>query len=335
MKYVCAQPATKYYAWQVDAMLHSFKKQNVNLQDVHIVCAIHGEVDDHFDKMSLKYPEAIFEYYEDTRKERDYISSIRPHILQKHFDKYSDLYKSHVFYHDCDIALTKPLPTEKLTRDEICYLSDTISYIGYDYIVSKGQDVLEKMLTIIAIDEETVKKNQHHSGGAQYMIKNIDKFYWRDVERDCNRLFKDITQYNNKKKEEDPNYHEIQIWSSDMWAVLWNLWKRGNQTMVIPELDFSWSTSGVEQWDKNAIFHNAGVVSENNNQFFKALYMKKFPPLNHDYEKTSCGHKYYEIVKEALTLNIVKQEVVEENIVQVWNPDNNEYVNLTTGKQNT
>jgi hypothetical protein len=37
--------------------------------------------------MSLKYPEAIFEYYEDTRKERDYISSIRPHILQKHFDK--------------------------------------------------------------------------------------------------------------------------------------------------------------------------------------------------------------------------------------------------------
>ena len=102
--------------------------------------------------------------------------------------------------------------------------------------------------------------------------------------------------------------------------------------MVIPELDFSWSTSGTEQWDKNAIFHNAGVVSGNDNQFFKALYMKDFPPLNNEYEKTSCGYKYYEIVKEALTLNIVKQKEEEENIVQVWNPDNNEYVNLTTGK---
>lgn len=325
MKYVCAQPATLYYAWQIDTMLHSFRKQNVNLQDVHVVCAIHGDIHEHYKKLPEKYPGIVLEFYDDTRRERGYISSIRPHILQKHFDKYPELYKHPVFYHDCDIALTKPLPVEKLTRDDICYLSDTISYIGYDYIISKGRDVLEKMLTIMAIDEDTVKKNQHHSGGAQYMIKNIDKFYWRDVERDCNRLYVEVTQLNQEKLQADPNHHEIQIWCSDMWAVLWNLWKRGNQTMVIPELNFTWATSGIDQWDKNAIYHNAGVVAGNNRQFFKALYMSEFPPLDKQYETETCGHKYYEMVKEALSTK-------EEHIVEVLNPDTGEYVTITTGQ---
>ena len=105
MKYVCAQPATKYYAWQIDTMLHSFRKQNVNLEDVHVVCAIHGNVDPHYELMVTKYPGVTFEFYDDTRAERGYISSIRPHILQKHFDKYPDLYKHHIFYHDCDIGV--------------------------------------------------------------------------------------------------------------------------------------------------------------------------------------------------------------------------------------
>ena len=51
MKYICAQPATLYYAWQIDTMLFSFVNVGINLEDVHIVCAIHGDIHDHFNVM--------------------------------------------------------------------------------------------------------------------------------------------------------------------------------------------------------------------------------------------------------------------------------------------
>ena len=43
MVYICVQPSTFYYAWQVDAMLLSFEKCGINFNNVHIV--------------SVKYPE--------------------------------------------------------------------------------------------------------------------------------------------------------------------------------------------------------------------------------------------------------------------------------------
>ena len=55
--------------------------------------------------------------------------------------------------------------------------------------------------------------------------------------------------------------------------------------------------------------------------------MNEFPPLDKEYEKTSCGHKYYEYVKEALTQNI---EVKEQHIVQILNPDTNQYIDVKT-----
>lgn len=315
MKYLCAQPATKYYAWQIDVMLYSFKEQGVALDNCHVVCAKHGEVDDHFNVMINKYPGVTFAFYEDTRLDRRYISSIRPHIIQKHYEANPTLFTDSVFYHDCDIALVKPLAEEKLERDDVCYVSDTISYIGYDYILSKGRDVLDKMLSIMAIDEETVKKNQWHSGGAQYVIKNVDKYYWMDVERDSNRLFAEVTELNNQKKAVDPAHHELQIWCSDMWAVLWNLWKRGKHTMVVPEMDFTWSTSSVTTWGEHAIYHNAGVVGEaKDRQFFKAEFMEEFPALDREYETNTCGFKYYEIVKKALTGT--------KHLIEVYDQDN-------------
>jgi len=41
--YLCAQPATYYYSWQVDAMLLSFQKYGeLDLTKCHIVCAVQG-----------------------------------------------------------------------------------------------------------------------------------------------------------------------------------------------------------------------------------------------------------------------------------------------------
>ena len=301
MKYICAQPATLYYAWQIDVMLHSFVNAGVNLEDVHIVCAIHNEIDPYFDRLMKKYLGVSFSFYEDTRYDNSYISSIRPHILKKHFSAFPELEEEVLFYHDSDIVLTKPLDVDHYIRNGVCYLSDTISYIGYEYIKSKGDDVLNQMINIVGIDEEVVKQNQSNSGGAQYIIKNVDRYFWYDVEKDSTRLFKEVSETNRRKKEESPEYHEIQIWCADMWAVLWNLWKRKKQTKVVKELDFSWATTSTEMWHKNAIYHNAGVTSVMNNMFYKGKYMSETPPLDMtDINDKKCSYMYYKLIQQTL-----------------------------------
>lgn len=300
MKYICAQPATLYYAWQIDVMLFSFRAVGVNLSDVHIVCAIHNEIHPMYEKLKAKYPEVLFSFYEDTRLRREYISSIRPHILKKHFTKYPELSESVFMYHDCDIALTKPLDVDHYLRNGIDYLSDTLSYIGYDYIKSKGQEFVDQMTDIVGIDEETVRDNQKSSGGAQYLLKpGIDKYFWHDVEKDSVNLFVNITELNKETKSKNPEFHEIQIWCADMWAVLWNIWKRNRKTEVVKEMDFNWSVTSAEFWNDNAIYHNAGVTSNHEGFFYKGVYMDEVPPLDLKVDPGTCSYMYYELYKMA------------------------------------
>ena len=302
MKYICAQPSTQYFAWQIDVMLYSFVTVGINLKDVHIVCAIHGEIDPYFDKLKEKYPDVVFCFYEDTRKDKRYISSIRPNILKKHFKANPSLKNEVIFYHDSDIVFTKPLELPRdVFQDETCYLSDTISFIGHDYIKSKGDDVLTAMCQIVGIDEETVKENEKNSGGAQYIMKGIDEYFWYDVENDCNRLFNEITELNNSLTEKNgPEYNKLQIWCADMWAVLWNLWKRKKQTRVIPELNFSWSVGEKKLWHKNAIYHNAGVTDKDNHLFFKGKYINELPDLNLEIDEKTCSYVYYKLIQQVL-----------------------------------
>jgi hypothetical protein len=38
LQYICAQPATLYYVWQVEVMLNNFRDVGINLNQVDIVC---------------------------------------------------------------------------------------------------------------------------------------------------------------------------------------------------------------------------------------------------------------------------------------------------------
>ena len=79
MIYICAQPATLYYGWQIDTMLYNFRDIGIDLKNVHIVCSFKTPIDPYFFILEKKY-EAKFFYYQDTRQQPKYISSIRPHI---------------------------------------------------------------------------------------------------------------------------------------------------------------------------------------------------------------------------------------------------------------
>ena len=271
LRYVCVQPRLLYYAWQVEVMINNFIKHGINPNNIDILVAwnpndlttsIQANVDA-WNKLASHYNQVRFFFYQDTRQQPiRYISSVRPNILKQHFKAHPQLESEAIFYHDCDIAFTKPPNWNKFLHDNIWYLSNTNSYINYDYIVSKGQDVYDKMCEIVGMNPVIPKLMNQNSGGAQYIMKEVNAEYWEKVEKDSEQLFYKITQLNNYKKSLDPTHHELQIWCADMWAVLWNLWKRNLETKVVPELDFSWASDRIERVNKLPIFHNAGITGD-------------------------------------------------------------------------
>jgi hypothetical protein len=310
LRYICVQPRLLYYAWQVEVMINNFIEQGINPNNIDIVVAWNPtdetstpENKTLWDKLASHYNTVRFFFYQDTRQHPiHYISSIRPNALKQHFAAHPELKDEVIFYHDCDIVFTKPPDLRKFLEDKIWYLSNTNSYLNHSYITSKGEDVYSKMCEIVGIDPLIPKLMNSNSGGAQYILKNIDAEFWEKVERDCETLYYEINQLNNKKKEEDPTHHELQIWCADMWAVLWNGWLYGNETKVVSELDFSWGTDPIERWDRTLIYHNAGITCSCGRQFYKAAYINSLPYsiVQEGYKDTTCGYNYVkEILKTA------------------------------------
>jgi hypothetical protein len=280
LRFVSAQPANEYYAWQVDVMLNNFKKHGVNLNQVDIVCfKENGVIPESWSKLANHYAARFF-FYDDTRETKHYVSSIRPNILKQHWRRYPELVNDAIFYHDCDIVFSNPPAewiTDELIKDEKWYGSDTRWYIGHDYILSKGEDILNKMCEIVGIDKDIVKQNELNCIGAQYLMKNIDFNFWDKVEKDSEVLYKTINEMSNEKQRINPKYHELQIWCADMWAVLWNGWLRSNETICHRNFDFTWATESIEMFQQRNIYHNAGVVHNKQQLFYKADYMNSYP----------------------------------------------------------
>lgn len=298
IRFVSAQPATTYYAWQVEVMLNNFKDMGINLNHVDVVCQIDNQIPEEWNKLRHGYAARFF-FYKDQRETKNYISSIRPNILKQHWRQYPELQNDIIFYHDCDIVFTNKIDWNKYKEDDVWYGSDTKWYISYDYIIGKGQDVFDKMVEVMNIDPQLVIDNNDNAIGAQYIMKNLDYKFWNNVERDSENLFREVSELNRQKKQQDPDHHELQIWCADMWAVLWNGWKRGHKTICDTDLNFTWATSPEKEWYKNNIFHNAGVTANTKGLFFKAKYMNSLP-YHEDLEikDETASKKYYELIQQ-------------------------------------
>lgn len=303
--YICAQPAIVYYEWHLEVMIHNFRKNGVRDDQIHIVL---GRTDAHsisvHDRLREKYPTILFGLYGDDRVSRSYISSLRPHILKKHFLKHPYLSNHAIFYHDCDILFTKPVDWEKFQSDDVWYLSDTKSYIGARYIKSKELNILQEMCDIVGISIDVVEAEEQNSGGAQYIMKNVTSDFWDKVEQDSEEL----TKYFNEKAREYrdiPEYHPIQAWTADMWAVLWNGWYFGHDIKVVDEMNFCWPTNQIHLWGEYPIYHNAGVINPDNGMFFKNQYTGTYPTglRPDDYKSTLCSYNYVKEIIECMGNN--------------------------------
>jgi hypothetical protein len=261
-------------------MINNFISVGINPNDMDIVCwKPNGVIPEDWIKLAETYPCRFF-FYDDTRENKHYISSIRPNILKQHFKEHPYLQRDTIFYHDCDIIFTKnpnDWITFEMVQDNNWYGSDVRWYIGHDYISGKGEDILDEMCSIMDISKDVIKENELNCIGAQYLMKGIDFNYWNWVEEKCDRLFKEITDINNQKKSENPSYHELQIWCSDMWSVLWKGWLMGYKTIPHSNFDFSWGTSSESEYFRMNIMHNAGVVNDTSGLFYKAKYINELP----------------------------------------------------------
>jgi hypothetical protein len=237
------------------------------------------------------YPEAEFAFYKDEEDEVTkllgiYISVLRPYTLMRYFQDHPEMKEKTLMYCDCDVVFTDKLNIDHYINDNINYLSDTNSYINASYFDSKQRDVLPHKLeaykerdilqeatAICNVNRQLAEHYNMHSGGAQYLLKNIDADFWKHVMDDCISIRVFLMEVNREFfASENAGF---QSWCADMWAVLWNLWRSGGITQVVPEMEFSWASDPIEKVGRLGIFHNAGMVGDTMGDiptFYKGKY---------------------------------------------------------------
>jgi hypothetical protein len=319
--FVSAHPDIPYFHWQTKLYVHNFIEKGIKPNNIHVLFVmVNGNTEPTKESLELKKYNINVHHFLDDRKNKKYIPSLRPLALSRWLKENPELSKLY-FYHDSDIIFRELPNFEKLTNDEFCYLSDTIGYIGYDYIIGccdryekhhknlTKKELLNKMLDVIGVDEETVKINQTNSGGAQYLLKNVDYKIWEKIYDDCPKLYETMVNFDRQNRIPSGG---VQMWTSDMWSLLWNLWLSGYKTKITKELDFSWATDSISKYEKHPILHMAGVTDNlKDTKFYKGEYINVDPiqklkeNQNHfNYiDNDSATIKYIEVMKSFIKKN--------------------------------
>lgn len=291
-------PDDSYYLFQVHAWLESLRNIGKSDKAINLIFTPDfREKNNKWQELQRLYPEAKFFYYKDTDNISKhlglYIPILRPYMLMKYFEIHPELKEKAVFYCDADVLFTENFNIDKYIDDDICYLSDTNSYINANYFDSKIKDVkpdkleeykqidvLDIVTSLVGVSREIAEKNNLHSGGAQYLLKNIDANFWKKGIEDCLKIKKYLSSVNRYYFESENK--GFQSFCSDMWMILWGLWYRNYEAKVVPEMNFSWSSDPIEKVSKTGIFHNAGIVSEKQGEipvFFKGKYHTGLNPF--------------------------------------------------------
>jgi hypothetical protein len=313
--FVSAQPDVPYFHWQVKLYTHNFIEKGIDPCQIHVIFALtNGQKEPSKEALELCEYGYNVHFYSDERISKIYIPSIKPYLISRWLYEYPQ-YGKIFFLHDADIIFRELPIFDKLVNDDVCYLSDTIGYIGYKYIMDcceryekqhpnsdKGQ-LISEMADVIGVDVETIKINQENSGGGQYLIKNTNCELWDKIYRDSTNMYDKMLDY---QKRFPINPGQIQFWTAEMWSLLWNLWLYDIKTKVTEELDFSWATDTIDVYEKRPILHMAGVTDNlKTTKFYKGDYINIDPivklrdnPDHFDYiDKDSSTIKYIDNMK--------------------------------------
>ena len=327
INYICCQPDDTYYTWQVHLWLENLKHLGkVDKAIVLIFVPSFREYNQKWNKIIELYPEATFKIYKDeddaTKLLGIYIPILRPYLLWRFWVDFPEMKDRAVLYYDNDVLLTEAFNIDEYIDDDICYVSNTNSYINATYFDSKVNDVKSDMLEeykkddILAkatayagVTREIAEKNNLHSGGAQYLLKNIDADFWKRMIGDVIDIRLYLQGTVNKKYFENES-KGFQSWCADMWALLWGLWREGHDVKIIKEMDFAWAPDPIEKLDTHSMYHNAGITGEHVNgvpHFYKGKYHTGNDPIidphlqmviNNEESKKKCTWFYANALNE-------------------------------------
>jgi hypothetical protein len=316
--FVTAQPDVPYFIWQIKLYVNNFIDKGIDPNQIHVVLGlVLGKTEPSKGAKELVNLGINTHFFIDNRVKKHYIPSIKPYLISKWIQSNPD-YGNVFFLHDADIMFRELPKFNRLLNDGVSYLSDTIGYIGYDYIMdcckryeskhpnSENGQLISEMTEIIGIDVETIKENQENSGGGQYLIKNTTCELWDKIYKDSTTLYDKMLDY---QKRFPINPGQIQFWTAEMWSLLWNLWMYGFETKITNEFEFCWATDDINKYNTTPILHMAGVTQDlKTTKFFKGDYINIDPieelrknPNVFDYiDSNSSTIKYIENMKSYL-----------------------------------
>lgn len=277
MIYISAQPDEVYFLWQLELQLFNFCGFGIPIERIHILIGYHPEkgLNPIIEQFIQENPNICIFAYPDTRQRKKYLSSLRPHILAKHFWQHPELETETIFYHDSDILFTKVPDWQPLLKDDCWYASDTHSYLDSSYIKEyAGEFEFKKMCEILSIDPCLVEENDLSAGGAQYILKSCTAQFWEKVESDCENLFAYLYY---RQKYLTHIHRDFQIWCTDMWVVWWNAILLGCRFKTHKLLDFCWANSPVADLERKTILHYTGSCRTKNTIFDKTKYQTHAP----------------------------------------------------------
>lgn len=282
MKFIFAQPAKKRFAWELKTAIKSLTDLGVKKSDIVLLFAKED------DSVCETFLECDTHVYVDERFDKTYIPSIKPYLFWKYLEEDNTRENETYVYLDSDTVVLDLSAFKVQVTKSRWYCSDTIGYIGYNYIqsVSNPKETFGAMTDAIKVPIDWIKSIQKDSGGAQWVIKSPKAGYWHDVYVNSIVLYQAIS----------PLDTSLQKWTAEMWAQLWTMYHYGITPKVSKKLDFAWSTD--DELGNKKIIHNAGVT-EDMNLFFKGIYLDT-PPLGAlNQESGKVSDRYVQIVKEA------------------------------------
>jgi MoaA/NifB/PqqE/SkfB family radical SAM enzyme len=316
IRYICCQPAITYYTWQVEVLINNFKKMGINPNYIDIVCAIDNNViPPEWIKLMTHYNSVRFFFYNDTRKDKNYQPSVYFNLMKQHIVARPEIQNDVLFLHDSDIVFTKPVNFNSMMFGDAWYVSNTNSYINYNYIQEKGNHIYEKMCEIVGIDPKIPKLLNNNSGGAQYIVKNTTYEFWDKVENDSIELYKYFCEVEPQYVKKNEHDYPIQKWTAGMWSLLWNAWLAGHETIVDTRMDFGWVTNSYDDVNKYAILHNSGVTPAFKNLFLKSNYINKLPYFeNIEVDTNRASYYYWKEICETANKSILIESTPEMEI---------------------
>ena len=316
--FVSAQPDVLYFHWQVKIYVHNFLEKGIDPRNIHVLFSLQDEKTQPSDgAIELMKHGINIHFFVDDRDKKNYIPSIKPFLISKWIEK-NEEYGKCFFLHDSDIIFRELPLFENLINDDKIYVSDTIGYLGYDYLKTCCRNyerehkncledqLINEMCEVVGIEKNVLAQNQNNSGGGQYLIKNTNYKTWVKIYNDSNKIYSKMIKFHRKFPIQNGS---IQFWTAEMWSVLWNLFLIKKEVVVSKELNFSWATDKIDQYEKKPILHMAGVTEDiKKDKFYKGDFINVSPlevlekyPFFFDYiNEENATIKYVDIMKSIL-----------------------------------